>query len=72
MSGARKPAKRTRKSPQELLDAIEERLDATPERLARAKEAGETPTRDAGGRAVCSTLSTRCAPIACSRRTTPS
>jgi hypothetical protein len=47
MSSARKTAKRTRKSPQELLDAIQERLDATPERLARAREAGQTPTRDA-------------------------
>jgi hypothetical protein len=47
MSGVRKPAKKTRKSPQELLDAVQERLDATPERLARAREAGETPTRDA-------------------------
>ena len=47
MSGPRKPTKRARKSPQGLLDAIQERLDATPERLARAKEAGETPTLDA-------------------------
>jgi hypothetical protein len=47
MSSARKTAKRTRKSPRELLDAIQERLDATPERLARAREAGQTPTRDA-------------------------
>ena len=47
LSAARKPAKRTRKSPQELLDAVQERLDATPERLARAREAGQTPTRDA-------------------------
>jgi hypothetical protein len=47
VSGVRKPAKKTRKSPQELLDAVQERLDATPERLARAREAGETPTRDA-------------------------
>jgi hypothetical protein len=47
LSGARKPAKRTRKSPQELLDAVQERLDATPERLARARESGQTPTRDA-------------------------
>ena len=46
LSGARKPAKRTRKSPQELLDAVQERLDATPERLARARESGQTPTRD--------------------------
>ena len=72
MSGARKPAKRTRKSPQELLDAIEERLDATPERLARAKEAGETPTRDADRtRRMLDPFDT-IAPIACSRRTTPS
>jgi hypothetical protein len=47
MSSARKTAKRTRKSPQELLDAIQERLDATPERLARARESGQTPIRDA-------------------------
>jgi hypothetical protein len=47
LSVPRKPTKRTRKSPQELLDAIDERLDATPERLARAREAGQTPTRDA-------------------------
>jgi hypothetical protein len=38
--------RRTRRSPQELLDAVQERLDATPERLARAREAGQTPTRD--------------------------
>ena len=46
MSGPRKPTKRARKSPQGLLDAIQERLDATPERIARAREAGETPTLD--------------------------
>ena len=45
MSSAKKPTKR--KSPQEMLDAVQERLDATPERLARAKEAGETPSLDA-------------------------
>jgi hypothetical protein len=45
MSSPRKPTKR--KSPQELLAAVQERLDATPERLARAKEAGETPSLDA-------------------------
>ena len=45
MSSPRKPTKR--RSPQELLNAVQERLDATPERLARAKEAGETPTLDA-------------------------
>ena len=48
MSSPRKPTKR--KSPQELLNAVQERLDATPERLARAKEAGETPTLDADRR----------------------
>ena len=47
MSAARKPTKRTRKSPQEMLDAVQQRLDATPERLARAKDAGQTPTLDA-------------------------
>jgi hypothetical protein len=47
MSSARKPIKRVRKSPQELLDAVQERLDATPERLARARESGQTPIRDA-------------------------
>jgi len=47
MTGARRTTKRTRKSPQDLLDGVKERLDATPERLARAKEAGQTPTRDA-------------------------
>ena len=47
MRSARKPIKRTHRSPQELLDAIQERLDATPERLARARESGQTPTRDA-------------------------
>ena len=45
MSSAKKPTKR--KSPKEMLDAVQERLDATPERLARAKDAGETPTLDA-------------------------
>jgi hypothetical protein len=47
LSGPRKPTRRTRKSPQELIDAVQERLDATPERLARAKESGQIPTRDA-------------------------
>ena len=45
MSG-RKTTKR-RLTPKELLDGVQERLDATPERLRRAREAGETPTRDA-------------------------
>ena len=31
---------------QNLADAVQERLDATPERLARARDAGQTPTRD--------------------------
>jgi hypothetical protein len=39
------PAKR-RSTPRELVDGVMERLDATPERLARAKEAGQSPTRD--------------------------
>lgn len=45
MSSPRKPTHR--KSPRELLDAVQDRLDATPERLARAKEAGQTSTLDA-------------------------
>ena len=40
-------AKRTKRRPEDLAQAVQERLDATPERLARAKDAGETPTRDA-------------------------
>ena len=50
MSSAKKPTKR--KSPQDMLNGVQERLDATPERLARAKEAGETPTLDAVGFAL--------------------
>lgn len=46
MTKAKSPAKTVRRSPKDLVDAVAERLDATPERLARAKEAGETPTRD--------------------------
>ena len=38
--------KRGVRRPQKLADPAEERLDATPERLARAREAGQTPTRD--------------------------
>jgi hypothetical protein len=45
MSSAKKPTKR--KSPQDMLNGVQERLDATPERLARAREAGETATLDA-------------------------
>jgi hypothetical protein len=44
MSGARKSARRTRKSPRDLKRA-EERLDATPERLARAAEQGQSAER---------------------------
>ena len=44
MSSSRKPTKR--RSPQDLLDAVQARLDATPERLARARDAGETPSLD--------------------------
>jgi hypothetical protein len=54
MTVARRRTKHTRKSPQDLLDGVRERLDATPERLARAKEAGETArswaSRRGGGR----------------------
>jgi hypothetical protein len=39
--------KRGGRKPKNLADAVMERLDATPERLARAREAGQTPTRDA-------------------------
>ena len=35
-----------RRTPQDLVDGVMERLDATPERLARAKEAGQTPVED--------------------------
>jgi hypothetical protein len=39
-----------RRKPKDLVAAGEERLDATPERLARANEAGATPIRDADPR----------------------
>jgi hypothetical protein len=39
-----------RRKPKHLAAAGEERLDATPERLARANEAGQTPIRDADPR----------------------
>jgi hypothetical protein len=45
MSSPKKPTKR--RSSQDMLNAVQDRLDATPERLARAKEAGETPSLDA-------------------------
>jgi hypothetical protein len=40
-------ARTARRAPRDLADAVQEKLDAKPERLARAKDAGETPTRDA-------------------------
>lgn len=40
------PVKRKPRSPKDLVDGVMERLDATPERLARARAAGETPTHD--------------------------
>ena len=46
MSKPRRTPTRTRRSPKGLLDPVQERLDATPERLARAREAGEASTRD--------------------------
>ena len=39
-------AKLTKRPPDDLAAAVRERLDATPERLARAREAGETAIRD--------------------------
>jgi hypothetical protein len=45
MSSPKKPTRR--RSPQDMLNAVQERLDATPERLARAKDAGETPSLEA-------------------------
>ena len=47
MKAPRPPSRSARRSPRELVDAVQERLDATPERLARARESGESPTRDA-------------------------
>jgi len=41
-------AKRPRRRSPNLAEAVQERLDATPERLARAQEAGEAPIRDVG------------------------
>ncbi len=38
--------KRGVRKPQDLADAVQERLDATPERLARAREAGQAAIRD--------------------------
>jgi hypothetical protein len=44
---ARATPKSSRRSPKDIAAAVQEKLDATPERLARAREAGETPVRDA-------------------------
>jgi hypothetical protein len=38
--------KSARGRPKDIAAAVQEKLDATPERLARAREAGETPIRD--------------------------
>ena len=38
--------KRGPRKPQNLADAVQERLDATPERLARARDAGQQAIRD--------------------------
>ena len=38
---------RPRRQSKTFADAVQERLDATPERLSRAREAGAAPTRDA-------------------------
>jgi hypothetical protein len=42
----RSDSAKRRRSPKDLVDGVMERLDATPERLARAKEAGQTPIED--------------------------
>ena len=64
--------KSVRRKPKDLVAAVQERLDATPERLARADEAGETPFRDAERvRRILDPFDTMRA-IACWRHTTPS
>jgi hypothetical protein len=45
-SSAKKAGKAGPRSPKELVDGVMARLDATPERLDRARDAGQTPTRD--------------------------
>ena len=45
MSGG--TSRTARRAPARRDEAAQERLDATPERLARARDAGQTPTRDA-------------------------
>jgi hypothetical protein len=42
-----RPATGRTRAPRDEAPTTEEKLDATPERLARAREAGQTPTRDA-------------------------
>ncbi len=44
---SRATPKSPRRSPKNIADAVQEKLDATPERLARAWVAGGTPVRDA-------------------------
>ncbi len=48
MTRTKTPAEaKPRRATRTLADAVQERLDATPERLARAREAGAASTRDA-------------------------
>ncbi len=56
------------RKPQSLADAVQERLDATPERLARAGRPARPRSATAKGCAASSIRSTRCALTACSRR----
>jgi hypothetical protein len=46
MTKAKPSPKRAARSPKDLIDGVIERLDATPERLARAADAGQTATQD--------------------------
>lgn len=45
------PSAKPRRARKTLAERVDERLDATPERLARARESGAEPTRDADPRA---------------------
>jgi hypothetical protein len=44
---ASKSAANSPRRPKDIADAVQERMDATPERLARAREAGQSAIRDA-------------------------
>jgi hypothetical protein len=46
MTKAKTSPKRAARSPKDLMDGVMERLDATPERLARAADVGQTATQD--------------------------